>query len=71
MSNNNFHPPEPVLLPWSVLIPGKEGFIWFDRIKYRNFFLRMFLAFQNDGDLPIFFRMCEAPPTEELGDIIF
>jgi len=63
-------PLEEITLPWSLLVPGRKGNIWFESLRIRNFFLRQMLKWQSDNQLHLLAQLLENSQTVRLGKII-
>jgi hypothetical protein len=63
-------PLEEITVPWSLLVPGRKGHIWFESIRIRDFFLRQMYKWQSDNQLHLLAILLEKSQTVRLGKII-
>jgi len=63
-------PLEDITVPWSLLVPGRKGHIWFESIRIRDFFLRQMYKWQSDNQLHLLAILLEKSQTVRLGKII-
>ena len=63
-------PLEDITVPWSLLVPGRKGHIWFESIRIRDFFLRQMYKWQSDNQLHLLAILLEKSQTIRLGKII-
>jgi len=63
-------PLEEITVPWSLLVPGRKGHIWFESIKIKNFFMRQFYKWRSDNQLHFLAMWLENSQTVTLGRII-
>jgi len=63
-------PLEEITVPWSLLVPGRQGHIWFESIRIKNFFLRQMYKWQSDNQLHLLAILLDKSQTVRLGKII-